>query len=155
MLMVKHLFDIEGLSDLQNALDELPKATSTNVLKRALLKAAEPIASAAESLAPVRTGRLRRSFVAGTSLSRRQKSQHHKESKVEIFAGAGALVQAITSEFGTAKQSARPFMRPAWDSSKKPALDSIRDDIANEIEKARKRLARKAERLAAKMKSAG
>lgn len=153
--MAKQSFTIEGLADLQHALEELPKATGTNVLKRVLLAAAEPIAHMAESLAPVKTGRLKRSFTAGTRLTSRQKSQHVKESKVEIFAGAGALVEAITSEFGTVKQAPRPFMRPAWDSNKNRALNDIKNDLADEIEKARQRLARKAERLAAKMKVAG
>lgn len=151
---MKTTVKIEGLSELREALHELPRATSTNVLKRVLTKAADPIVSMAESLAPVNTGRLQRSFKVGTKLSRRQKSKHRKESKVEIFAGAGALVQAITSEFGTVRQAARPFMRPAWDANKMKALGSIKDDLADEIEKARKRLARKAARLAAKMKVA-
>lgn len=151
---MKNVVKIEGLSELREALQELPKATSTNVLKRVLMSAADPIVSMAESLAPFKSGKLKRSFKVGTKLSRRQKAQHKKESKVEIFAGAGALVQAITSEFGTIKEAARPFMRPAWDANKMKVLKNIKDDLTNEIEKARQRLARKAARLAAKMKVA-
>lgn len=143
-------FRVEGLSELKAALDELPKATGTNVLKRALLKAAEPIEARAEQLAPRLSGALQRSVTAGTKLSGRQKKQHRKESKVEIFVGAGALVQAITQEFGTAHHPPQPFLRPAWAANKVKALNSIKELLAEEIEKARARLARKAARLAAK-----
>lgn len=150
--MAKQTFRIEGLSELLEALQELPKATGKNVQKRALLKAGKPIADAAAANARRLTGKLQRSFGVSDKLSSRQKSQHKKESSVEVFAGPGALVQAITEEFGTAHSAAHPTLRPAWDQNKRAALESIKDDLANEIEKARKRLARKAEREAAKIK---
>lgn len=143
-------FKVEGLKELEEALRELPKATGKNVLRRALLKAGEPIASSAAALAPRLRGKLQMSIGTGTKLSRRQKRLHRPESTVEVFVGAGALVQAITQEFGTVNHPAKPFMRPAWDGNKTKALDTIRDDLAEEIEKARQRLARKAARIAAK-----
>lgn len=150
--MVKQTFKIEGLKELGEALQELPKATGTNVLKRALTEAADPIEQDAASRAPELRGHLKRSVTTGTKLSRRQKSQHKKESKVEIFVGPGALPQAVWQEFGTAHHPAQPFLRPAWDANGKGALMSIKDALAEQIEKARQRLARKAERLAAQMK---
>lgn len=148
--MARQVVRIEGLSDLKYALQELPKATATNVVKRALINAAEPILSSAETSAPVRSGRLKASLMVGTKLSRRQKSQHKKESKVEVFVGAGPLPQAHLEEFGSVNNAPHPFLRPAWDGNKQAALDGIKDEIAMQIEKARKRLARKAARLAAK-----
>lgn len=150
--MARERFKIEGLRELEQALAELPKATGKNVLKRTLLKAGAPIASMAASLAPHLKGKLRQSFGTGTKLSRRQRSQHKQESSVEVFAGAGPLVQAITQEFGTRNHPPQPFMRPAWDANKRPALESIKDDLRDEIEKARARLARKAAREIAKMR---
>lgn len=151
--MAVQKFHVDGLRELETALKELPKATGKNVLKRVLVKAAAPVASSAERLAPRMRGRLQMSIGTGTKLSRRQSKLHRKESAVEVFVGAGALVQAITQEFGTAHHPAQPFMRPAWDANQKPSYDSIRDDLAQEIEKARKRLARKAEREAAKLRA--
>lgn len=151
--MASTTFKIEGLSDLGEALKELPKSTATGVIKRVLLKAGEPIRSDAEQAAPVRRGTLKASFTAGTKLSRRQKSQHRKESRVEIFVGPGSLPQAITQEFGAAQHGPQPFMRPAWDANKQRALDGIKDDLTAEIEKTRQRLARKAARLAAKIQA--
>lgn len=150
--MAKQTFRIDGLSDLAEALKELPKATGKNVQKRALIKAGQPIANQAQANARRLTGKLQRSFGVSDKLSRRQKTQHKKESAVEVFAGPGALAQAITEEFGTAHQAAHPTLRPAWDGNKRAALESIKEELVNEIEKARKRLARKAERDAARMK---
>jgi hypothetical protein len=34
---------------------------------------------------------------------------------VEIYVGPGSMAQAITEEFGTVREAAHPYMRPAWD----------------------------------------
>jgi HK97 gp10 family phage protein len=143
-------FRIDGLSELKEALEELPKATGTNVLKRALIKAGEPIRDEAQRLAPRAVGTLQASMIVSSKLSRRQKSEHKKESKVEFFVGPAPLVQAITQEFGTVDHPPQAFMRPAWDGNKRAGLESIKDTLAAEIEKARQRLARKTARLLAK-----
>lgn len=56
-------------------------------------------------------------------------------------------------EFGTARQSPQPFMRPTWDAMGRGMIDKVGEVVGREIEKARKRLAKKAERLAAKMRA--
>lgn len=150
--MAKELWHIEGLSELQEALSELSKTTSKNVLKRALTKAAEPIRDQANSAAPRLSGFLAASITIGTTLSRRQKSQHTKESPVEVFVGPGPSAKSITQEFGAAHHRAQPYMRPAWDSNKRSALDTIAQDIKAEIDKAVERAERKAARIAAKIK---
>lgn len=164
-------FRIEGLSDLLQALTELPKATGKNVLKRALIKAAGPMQSQAESMAPVETGGLKASIVIGTKLSRRQAAAHRREvgstpaitvggfrsapqTAVYVFVGPAGSPKSIVQEFGGAHQAPHSYMRPAWDANKNSALDSISGDLEQEIENARKRLARKAEREAARMKVA-
>lgn len=153
MASIVKIVEIEGVSDLLTALEELPKATNTNVQKRALMRAAEPIENSAKQNAPVLTGKLRDKIDISTKLSSSQKSGYEKSSKVEIYIGPAPLVQAITEEFGTYRTKPHPFMRPAWAENKEEALRLIKEDLAEEIEKARQRLARKAERLAAKMKA--
>jgi HK97 gp10 family phage protein len=143
-------FKIEGLRECEDALRELPKATGKNVLRRALMAAGQPILDAARQLAPELTGALKRSHAAGTKLTGPQKEKHKAESAVEIFVGPSGLPQAITQEFGTVNHPAQPFMRPAWDGNKMAALNLMRQSLADEIEKARARLARKAARLLAK-----
>jgi HK97 gp10 family phage protein len=149
MNMVAVTFKIEGVSEVAEGLLELSKATGTNVVKRALKKAADPIVSTATQLAPRLTGQLQTSIKPSDKLSRRQKSLYPKKSEIEIYVGPAALVQAITQEFGTVTNKPQPFMRPAWEQNKREALERIKDDLAEEIEKARARIARKTARLAA------
>src|SRR4030095_2721817 len=112
--MPKVTFKIEGLSELVEGLkEELPKATATNVQKRALKEAADPIEADAKQNAPYRTGLLRRKIDVGTKLSPRQKSKNEKESKVEIYIGPPSMERAIVAEFGSVNQTPKPFMRPA------------------------------------------
>lgn len=149
--MAKVTFKIEGVSELVGALtEELPKATSTNVQKRALREAAGPIESDAKQHAPRRTGFLREHIDIGSKLSPRQKSKNEKLSKVEIYIGPPSMARAIVAEFGSVNQTPRPFMRPAWDANKRSAFDTIKQILEEEIEKARQRIARKTARLLAK-----
>jgi HK97 gp10 family phage protein len=144
---------VEGLADLLEVLQtELPKATHPNVVKRSLLEAAEPMRREAETLAPHLTGTLQSRIFASPKLTERQRKTHEKKSKVEVFVGAGPLVQAITQEFGTVNFPPQPFLRPAWDSNKRGALDILRDKFKEQIDKSIARAQRKAARLAAKMK---
>ena len=141
---------VEGLSDLVESLQELPKATSTNVQKRALKEAADPIMEEAQRLAPVRTGYLRQHITVSSKLSPRQKAKSPKAAKVEVYVGPPSMARAIVAEFGSIKQKPHAFMRPAWDANKRTAFLRIRDILAEEIEKTRERLARRAARLLAK-----
>lgn len=150
--MARQTFKIEGLKDLEEALAEVSKATGKAILRRALLKAGQPIADSAAVRAPRLRGKLQMSIGAGTKLSRRQKRAHKPESTVEVFVGAGALVQAITQEFGTVDHPPQAFMRPAWDENRNLAMSTIKDDIGDEIMKTAKRRAQKAARDLAKIK---
>jgi HK97 gp10 family phage protein len=161
---------VEGLSETLEALRQLPKATSRNVLRRALIKAASPIEQQAEQSAPVRTAKLKVSITAGTALSKRERTKQRRwegsvpvmtvagwrsepKTAVYVFVGAGPLPQARMQEYGTVNHGPQPYMRPAWDANKMKALTTIKADIWHEIDKARARLARKAERIAARIKS--
>jgi HK97 gp10 family phage protein len=150
--MARETFRVEGLKDLREALEEFPKATQVSVQRRALLKAGEPIETAAEASAPVRRGKLQKSITKGTKLTRRQKKLHRKHSKVEVFVGAGGVPQAHLQEFGSIHGAPQPFMRPAWDAHKQEALDRYKRELGTEIQKTAERRARKAARELAKIK---
>ena len=145
--MAKEILKIEGLSELKAALAELPKATSTNVLKRALTNAADPMQETAQRLAPRATGKLQRSITVGTKLSNSQKSKYKKINKVEIFVGPAPLKRSIMQEFGTVNHRPQPFMRPAFEQHWRGAIELIKKELWTEIDKARARIARKAARL--------
>ena len=134
---------VEGLRELDQALTELPRATARNVLKRAGMRALEPVVTEAARLAPELFGDLKDSV----AVSDRRPRRHRKQSDVEVFGGPGPYPQAHLQEFGTQHHAAQPFMRPAWDSKKRAVLDSVKDDLADEIGLAAARLARKNARL--------
>jgi len=173
--MAKKTFRVEGLRELDDALSELPKATGKNVLKRALIKAAEPIASTARSLAPIGpTGKLHINIIASAKFKNTTgNAEYHAamsagfgrdiaaealrsarraagggESFAEIAVGpTNQVFYGMFQEFGTVHHGPKPFMRPAWDSHKMDVFNSIKNDLAEEIEKARARIARKAAKL--------
>ena len=158
---------VAGFAELGKALDELEKAaTVRSLIQRVLKKAGQPVADHASELAVIgpqrhgkhthKAGRLKDSFKVGTKLNKAQKLA---EKKVEttsftvVYVGAGPLVEAITEEFGTKRGvKPHPMMRPAWDAGKDGVLESIKNDMAEEIKKtaarAAKRAALKRERLA-------
>lgn len=149
--MARQVFKIEGLSELDEALSELPKATARNVLKRVLTEQGQHIKDAGESLAPKLKGGLKASYTVSQKLSKRQKSQNRKESDVEVYIGPGPAAKGVQTEFGNAHQAAQPHLRPAFDGNVQKVLIGIRDSLAEQIDKAVQRLNKKAERLAAKI----
>jgi len=61
-------------------------------------------------------------------------------------------IKAIVQEFGSVKQPAQPYLRPAWEQSQGTVLDGIKAALTVEIDKATKRAQARALRLAAKGK---
>jgi HK97 gp10 family phage protein len=160
---------IDGLKDLEKALEQFKPATSKAIARRALMKAAEPIVAEARRLAPIDKGHLARSINASTNLGhdvgkaafaaalsggaskgeavqalRNARRGDTSRAAVTVVIGPGRHPQAIMQEFGTLNHPPQAFMRPAWDGNHDKALDSIKDSMANEIMKAAKRAARKA-----------
>lgn len=174
---------VEGLKDLEAALKELPKATGRNVIRRALTTAAQPIAQTAASNAPRgATGVLSRSikvskirFSKGEAgkaayaaamkrgASRAEAAQAAHEANAENaedvtsgIAEIGPTTEAFYAhfvEFGTAHSTAKPFMRPAYESNKMNALQIMQDALKDEIAKAVARIAKKQARAIAKAQS--
>lgn len=151
--VVKQIFHIEGLKELDEALTELPKATARNVLRNTLKQEGQQIADAGEANAPRLSGKLADSYTVGTKLSRRQRKLNKKESQVEVYIGPTPHAKSVQTEFGNSHQAPHPHLRPAWDGNVMKVLQGIKNTLAEKIEAARKRIARKAEREAAKLKS--
>lgn len=172
-------FSIKGLSDLDKALKELPKSTQTTVMRNALKRIAEPIAKLARAKVRVRTGAtyksikvvaLRKTDVGKKEFAAAMRSGQGTAAAVEAMRTArrnakgegsvmqvavttGNMPQAIFLERGTSRQRAYPFMRPAFDEREVTSQRDLAKALKTEIEKARKRLAAKAEREAAKIKT--
>lgn len=146
-MSVKISASISGSKELQDALMQLPKATSKSVMVRALKKAAAPTAALAADLAPRDTGDLSKSIQVTTQLSRRQKAAlRSKTDEAVVYVGptgkSGALAHLI--EFGTAHSAAHPFMRVAWDRTKGTAASLIERELWAALLKSVRTLAKKA-----------
>ncbi|MDP3493427.1 MAG: hypothetical protein Q8R82_09950 [Hyphomonadaceae bacterium] len=139
---------LEGLKELDAALGEFPQATAKNILRRTGAYALEPFDKAWRAKAPRLTGALEKSGSVGSKLTRSQRQAHERESFVEVFAGPGPNPQAIQQEFGNQNHGPQSFMRPAWDETQNEVAARVKDGLAAEIDKAAKRAARKALKLA-------
>lgn len=165
------LVQVDGLKALDAALAELPKTIAKGVLKRVLVKAGEPIADAARSAVPVKSGKLRDSIKASATIKNKVGKAEYSaalragldkaaarqalrdarraagpSSFAELYIGPargkGVIRYAHIVEFGKFDQPAQPYMRPAWDSNKDGALRIIRTDLGTEIIAAAKRIGR-------------
>ncbi|WP_300009690.1 HK97-gp10 family putative phage morphogenesis protein [uncultured Roseobacter sp.] len=142
---------LEGFSDLDRAFEDLSAATGKNVLLRAAIAAAEPMARAMRSLAPKDELDLSESIDVSTKLSDRQAKMHRKmfrndRDAVEVFVGPGPDPAAHIQEFGTEHVTPQPFARPAFDQEWRGFIDKARVEIADQLERAAARAARKAAR---------
>lgn len=180
MASLKTTLKVEGLNELEVALLELPKSTQGNVLKRAAAIPAADFADHAANLAPkgrpllaaeikVAKPKIINPGTAAFAAAMREGSTRAEAAAAARAANkaAGGKGRSVVThvgptkrafhgslqEFGTRHHAPQPFMRPTWDALKHSMLGTIADVLAAEIEKARKRLARKAERAAARLKA--
>jgi HK97 gp10 family phage protein len=145
--------EVLGLEDTLAALREFPQAAGRSTLRRALLKAAEPVAIVARSYAPddPRTAPpdLKSSIAVTTQLTGRARRQQPKMSEVEVYigptrqTGRTVLNYAATVEFGTFRAPAYPYMRPAWDRTKGLVQTILARELTIEFERTANRLSRK------------
>lgn len=144
---------LEGFRELDAALNEFPKATARNILKRTALAAIQPMAEDMARRAPVQRGGnedLTKSIIASDKLGKRQSRQTKKMTTVEVYAGPagaggkGAPPQGVQQEFGNENHGPQPFARPTWDAGHGALLDRTKNGLAEQIEAARQRAARKA-----------
>lgn len=151
--------ELVGFDDMEAALDQLPQGVRKGGGRRAMLKAAQPMADLAAALAPRDSGDLAASITVSTKLDRRQAREHRREAGgdrafIEVFVGpsydlgAGGRHGHLV-EFGTVHSAPQPFMRPAWDQDQRAMLERLKVDLWAEIKKSLARAEAKAARLAA------
>lgn len=152
------MFDVQGLEDLEQAMEQLTKAQNRAAAKKALRAAARPVLSPAKGPAPVLTGKLKKSLKVGDKLNKRQAPLHRRAARpgdVDMHVGAGAMHSHL-QEFGTRHHAPQPFMRQAWDGSQAKVLSELKRALWDNIRKAvAARQARHARRAAAAAAAAG
>lgn len=147
------MMNLTGFKELADALRELGPRVAKNTLRRAVAAGATVVRTDARSKAPVDTGEMRKDIM----VKRERDTKGEASAKYSVFvrsgkksrlAGKGRNVQKNSFywrflEFGTSKMSARPFMRPAFESKKEDAVRIIGETIDAGIQKAAQELARR------------
>jgi HK97 gp10 family phage protein len=167
---MKATVKVEGLRDLEAAMMELTKSAARGVARRTLTEATKPLVADMQSRAP--TKGIVASIGVGPKISRRNMRQQAaflgKFNGVELFVGPSRALDkdarlAHLFEFGTrdrvqkktgratGRMTPRPFIRPAWDANADRALEIIKTQTWQEIQKATERAQRKAARAALKV----
>jgi HK97 gp10 family phage protein len=150
---MKATFKISGLRQLDAALGQLPKATARSVLTRTGKKALQPMAETARALAPddPDTGGndLKASIIVGTKLNTRQAKMARKDARengkafATVYMGP-TVSHGLHQEYGTVNHGPQAFMRPAFSREAEGAIKIVASELGAEIEKAAKRLAKRA-----------
>lgn len=141
---------IEGLSDLEAALDAFPDRIARSAVQRVLRRAAAPLAEYWAALARVRSGKFRRSIKIASRLERAvrhfQASQTAPAAVAYIGVTKEGYPEALTEEFGTPHEKAQAPGRKAWETRKEEALAIFVAEIGPEVEKTAARLAKRLSR---------
>lgn len=151
-------FQIEGFRELERALvNELPKATARNTMRRAATESMEPMRERMGQLAPFdpndRDGNgqhLRETMRTQTATARvAREIGTSRDAGVVVLTGPApvgkrARANAGWQEYGTVKMGAKSYARVAADTEAPVVFSRIKDALTKEIEKAKKRIARKA-----------
>jgi HK97 gp10 family phage protein len=129
-----------GMKEVEQALGRLKTATARSKGRKILKEAGEPIARAARNLAPRDEYDLVESIDVSPVLNKSERRKHRKGSfaDVEMHIGPSGLPQAILQEFGTFKEPAQPFIRPAWDANREQTLELVSNLLWLEIQDAAK-----------------
>lgn len=123
--------DFSCIDDYRRKLEELGRK-GTNIEKKALEEGSEPILKEMIDNCPVRTGKAKKHL---------KKSKPKKEKgivTIKIGVNKEDNSEAFYlkfSEWGTSRQIARPFMRPAFERKKEEGLEITKKVIREELRK--------------------
>ena len=147
-MTTKNYFDfhVEGAKELDKVLASLPQAAAKQQLKAALRIAGKPVVKTARSKAPKKTG------AGAKSIKLRVMTKTRVPAAVSIGPDQDHWYLAL-SERGTAKQAAKPFLRPAWDAHKIAVVKTFSRSMWQALERFSKRLVKQA--YAGKLSKAG
>lgn len=150
-------FKLHGVKETMAAFEQLPTLSmKKTVVRNALKKAAIPIRDAAK----IKAGSIKydgdkiaKSIHVDTKVTRKQRRDR---SRATVYVGPSHPL-AHLFEFGTAHRftkavkrrgyiTATPFLRQAWDEKKMVALEILKKELWEQIKKAARRLAKRAEK---------
>lgn len=157
--MTRETFKLTGFKELERALaEELPRVTARNVLLRAATKSIEPLRVRMAENAPYDAldqdgdgKHLNETMKTQQVTARRARGQvrFDRSSGVQVMTGPAPEGQLDRSnagwqEDGTVEMAPNSYARPAADSEGEATVRRVRDTLAEEVDKAKARIARKA-----------
>lgn len=143
--MITTDLDFSGLADLSRDLEILSKAESRQVLRRAVRAGAELVAEEVANTAPVQTGKLKRNIVvlfgkgaqgtavAGVHIRGVNPDTGNSDNKMKASSPNNAFYWRFLEE-GTSKMSAKPFVRPAFDSKQEEASKAAFEEMLKALD---------------------
>lgn len=155
------MFKVESkdISDLRKALKGLPNKIHDRVLVQANRRAAKIVLDQAIQRAPVREGqKLKKVSTGNTSGSKGYRYPGYLKQNIKIVYVKGlkrlgkilhvvrpvkhAFYGLFLEEYGSSRQSARPWLRPAFDANKMRSFSEYKIHAKRGIDRAWKRLGR-------------
>lgn len=149
---------LEGIGAVDQALKDLErefgdKMAQSKVLVPAVREAIKPVLAAARQNAPKDTGDLARSLIveARRPTKRDRRSKYITQTDTVIAAvttasgkklkkmGIKSDARAIAQEFGTAKNPAQPYLRPALEANAQNTVNRLADILARRINEFRQK----------------
>jgi HK97 gp10 family phage protein len=119
---------VEGLKELQDTLGEQTSKVAKRVLRRAAKDAGDIWVTAIIENAPHLTGFLQ------THIGEVSQSTNGEQGGIEVKVGPDKRAwYAKFSEFGSQFQGAKPFMQPAFVSTKDIVLEAFVNDLRDEL----------------------
>ena len=162
--------EIKGLSELLAAMRQLPKEIEGKVLAITVLKGAQKIRGAAKDILRGKTGfwttglteraiRVfkdkqnspeRAIYKVGVSMNVKGPRRRRGSTRFIGISFKNAKVSDVNwppfwwrfVEFGTSKMSAKPFLRPAFDTNVNSVAEEMKSDLAKAIDRAAAKLAK-------------
>ena len=129
--------EVKGLKELDKALAALGAQAGGKALVAALKDAAKPVHDHMIANAPEDSGNLKDNIKM-----RSKKAKGKTGAKVSVSTKKADFHKAISAEFGTQKQVAKPFIRAALESKWRQSLAIFGEALKKRIEKQAKRLAK-------------
>lgn len=146
-------FQVQGLAELRAKLTGLAPKLQNNLVRGALRAGAAVIAEEARNRAPMHTGQLKASIRVSTRvINGRPVALVKAGDRYRVFAGKGratknpyrsigasgcvnyhAAFYAHFIEFGTSKMAAKPFLRPAFEAKKEPAVEAFAEYLRQRL----------------------
>jgi HK97 gp10 family phage protein len=123
--------DTKDFQKMIDTLDNMGK-DGDNIFTKAINEGIKPIIDALFRRVPVLTGKLRDSINIG-------KVRRSRSGTYSQIAGPRGEWYGNFSEFGTSKEPARPWLRPAFDESKENAYQRVEKVIMDGIEQSFKK----------------